>query len=290
MPRALIRHSAAQYSVPVVEPYRLDLTVDALRRIGSNVVDVVAKDGRYLRAFEDGTVIAARQRRPDAIMLSISGAAPDSTVQLVSRMLGANVQLKPWYRGSKKFPWLGTLSSNLRGLKPPRYPTLWEALAHAVIFQQISIFAAASIMRRVIELLAKPVAYSGVTLYPFPPAQTFLDCSAEMLRAAGLSLNKVIALHAIAREVVEGTVNPDQLTQLRGIGPWSAAVVRLRGLGDLSVFPLKDSGVARSVRLLSGHQGVDIDELLAGLGAQRGMLYYHLLLGRMRNQPGPQLV
>lgn len=290
MPPALICDSAAQYSVPVVAPYRLDLTVDALRRISSNLVDVVAQDGQYLRALEDGTVIAARQHRPDAITLSVWGAESKSTVQLVSLMLGTDVQLKPWYRASKKFPWLDTLSSSLRGLKPPRYPTLWEALAHAVIFQQISIFAAAAIMRRVIELLAKPVVHAGIPLYPFPPAQAFLTCSVERLHAAGLSRNKVTALHAIAQEVVAGTVDSDQLTQLRGIGPWSAAVVRLRGLGDLSVFPLKDSGVARSVRLLSGSQGVDINALLADLGTQRGMLYYHLLLGRMRNQPGRQLV
>lgn len=279
-----------EYCVPVVAPYRLDLTVDALRRISSNVVDVVTPDGRYFRALEDGTVVAARQNQPESITLTVWGSAPEAAVQLAGQMLGVNAQLKPWYRASKKFPWLWKLSTSLRGLKPPRYPTLWEALAHAIIFQQISIFAAASIMRRIIELLATPVVRAGVTLYPFPAPHALLDCRSEILRAGGLSANKVTALQAVAREVVQATVDPEALTQLRGIGPWSAAVVRLRGLGDLSVFPLKDSGVARSVRLLSGIEGVDLDELLDGLGVQRGMLYYHLLLGRLRNQPGRQAV
>ncbi len=287
MPSALISDSAVECRVPVVAPYRLDLTVAALRRISSNVVDVFTEDGRYLRALEDGTVVAARQMQRDALTLSICGRASQATIRLASLMLGVNAQLGPWYRASKKFPWLWKLSSDLRGLKPPRYPTLWEALAHAVIFQQISIFAAASIMRRVIELLSKPVVHGEITLYPFPAPHAFLDCTQEKLRAAGLSQNKVTALLAIAGEALKGTVDPSNLTQLRGIGPWSAAVVRLRGLGDLSVFPLKDSGVARSVRLLSGTEAVDFDALLAGLGEQRGMLYYHLLLGRMRNQTGP---
>ncbi|MDQ6827228.1 MAG: hypothetical protein M3Z14_08540 [Candidatus Eremiobacteraeota bacterium] len=286
MPQALDQGSVREYSVPVVAPYRLDLTVDALRRISSNVVDVFTSDGRYLRAFEDGTVLMARQDRSDAITLCVHYSAPQSTLQLASLMLGLNAQLRPWYRASKGFPWLHKLSSALRGLKPPRYPTLWEALAHAVIFQQISIFAAGAIMRRTIESLAKPVIHDGIKLYPFPGPRAFLDCSPEVLRAAGLSLNKVTALNAIARKVCANDVNVNQLTELRGIGPWSAAVVRLRGLGDLSVFPLKDSGVARSVRLLSGDDGIQIDELLAGLGDQRGMLYYHLLLGRLRNQTG----
>lgn len=280
----MIHDSAVEYSLPVVAPYRLDLTVDALRRISSNVVDVFTQDGRYLRALEDGTVITARQDQPNAVTLTVSGCTPDSSAELAALMLGLNSQLRPWYRASKQFPWLWKLTTSLRGLKPPRYPTVWEALVHAIIFQQISIFAAGTIMRRVIERLVKPVLHERITLYPFPSPHAFLGCTPEDLRAAGLSLNKVTALRAVAREVLDGNVNPDQLTQLRGIGPWSAAVVRLRGLGDLSVFPLKDSGVARSVRLLSGMESVDLDELLTALGVQRGMLYYHLLLGRLRNQ------
>ena len=71
------------------------------------------------------------------------------------------------------------------------------------------------------------------------------------------------------------------LTTHRGIGPWTAAVVALRGFGRLDLFPMNDSGVAKSVRDLSGERDVDVEALLARLGPQRGMLYYHLLLGRL---------
>ncbi|MBV9737801.1 MAG: hypothetical protein JO177_06475, partial [Candidatus Eremiobacteraeota bacterium] len=64
-------------------------------------------------------------------------------------------------------------------------------------------------------------------------------------------------------------------------GPWSAAVILLRGLGRLDVFPLNDSGVAASLKLLSGRTTVNLDRLLLQLGDQRGMLYFHLLLGRL---------
>jgi DNA-3-methyladenine glycosylase II len=67
----------------------------------------------------------------------------------------------------------------------------------------------------------------------------------------------------------------------RGIGPWTAAVIALRGFGRLDLFPMNDSGVARSVKDLSGRTDVDVEALLGRLGAQRGMLYYHLLLGRL---------
>ncbi|MGZ3510494.1 MAG: hypothetical protein ACXVAC_19240, partial [Vulcanimicrobiaceae bacterium] len=70
---------------------------------------------------------------------------------------------------------------------------------------------------------------------------------------------------------------------VRGIGPWSAAVVLLRGFGRLDTFPMGDSGVARSIRLLTGDPNAQVDGVLEALGPTRGMLYFHLLLGRLRN-------
>jgi DNA-3-methyladenine glycosylase II len=109
----------------------------------------------------------------------------------------------------------------------------------------------------------------------------------------GLSVNKVVSVRAVARAILDGTIDEAALTLLptpelmaalvvnRGIGPWTAAVVALRGFGRLDLFPMNDSGVAKSVRDLSGRSDVDVEALLARLGEQRGMLYYHLLLGRL---------
>jgi len=190
-------------------------------------------------------------------------------------------------------PWLDHLARELRGVKPPRYPTLWEGLCHAVIFQQISIHAAGAIMHRVIERFARSIVASNGRLYPFPQPEILAAASVENLRSCGLSVNKVTALKSVAGALIEGRLDPQAVSQLptpqaiaalcelRGIGPWSAAVVLLRGLGRLDVFPLKDSGVAASLKALSGTHDVDLGGLLATLGKQRGMLYFHLLLGRI---------
>ena len=61
----------------------------------------------------------------------------------------------------------------------------------------------------------------------------------------------------------------------------------LRGFGRLDVFPLRDSGVARSLALLAGDAAIDQDRAARTLGPVRGMLYYHLLLGRLRNLVPP---
>jgi DNA-3-methyladenine glycosylase II len=72
---------------------------------------------------------------------------------------------------------------------------------------------------------------------------------------------------------------------LRGIGPWTAAVVMLRGFGRLDVFLAGDSGAQRNMRGLLGTEVTGPDSegttILEVLGPWRGMLYYHLLLWRL---------
>lgn len=284
--------------VSVRSPYRLDLTVDALRRLAANVVDVVGEDGVYRRALRDrsgANLVEVRQPGARTLAVRIAGSRAARWLPAVERMLGTRVTLNEWYRRVRPYPWLDFLATELRGLRPPRYPSLWEALAHSIVFQQISIHAAASIMRRLIEAVGSPVEHGGAVFYPFISADELLRSSDGTLREAGLSANKIAHLRSAAEAVVSGALSGEEIERLasapaserlcsiRGIGPWSAAVVLLRGFGRLDVFPMKDSGVARSLKMLSGNPLLDAHALLEELGPVRGMLYFHLLLGRMRN-------
>ena len=71
------------------------------------------------------------------------------------------------------------------------------------------------------------------------------------------------------------------LRRIKGIGPWTAAVILLRGLGRLDVFPANDTSVARNLALVGGSARRDVVAVLEALGPERGMLYYHLLLARL---------
>lgn len=289
--------------VPVAPPYRLDLTADALRRLAANVVDVLDSDGTYYRAMHarDGAALVVVRQRGDAeLEIQTTAKQPATIVASVERMLGTRADLGDWRRRAATIEWLAPLAAALDGVRPPRYETLWEACAHAVVFQQISIHAAAAIMRRLVVSLGEPVVTQGRTCVAFPTPAALQRAPEETLREAGLSENKRRHLRSIADEIANGSLDEQTidslptpeaaayLTRARGIGPWSAAVVLLRGFGRLDTFPMNDSGVARSVKLLAGGGAVDLDAVLEALGPTRGMLYYHLLLGRMRNLvPGP---
>jgi DNA-3-methyladenine glycosylase II len=290
--------SVVRRSVAVVPPYRLDLTVAVLRRFSTNVVDRSDAHGRYLRvlAGESGPItLAAAQSAPATLEIDVD-APPGEHARvfaLAERMLGVDRDVAGFYRAARQPAWLRALAARMRGLKPPRYPTLWEACVNAIVFQQVSLHAATAILGRAIQALGAPYERGGLTLFAFPAPQLLLAAPDAPLRAAGLSLGKVATLRRVAEALAEGTLDEARLAEcdspeaaarlcaIKGIGPWTAAVILLRGLGRLDVFPMNDSGAARSLALAAGDVPVDLPGLLASLAEWRGFLYYHLLLARL---------
>jgi DNA-3-methyladenine glycosylase II len=291
------KRSVREAIVPVRAPYRLDLTAVALRRLSTNIVDTF-EAGTFRRLLGDPaapTLLSVEQTAPDALTVRLDG--PDAETfdpaALVRRLLGGDVDLAPFYAGAAGVPWLDRIAVGARGVRPPRYPSLWETICNAIVYQQISIHAADAILRRTIERYSRPLETHGLRLHPFPAPRTLLDAASDDLRAAGLSVNKVNSLQAVAAAVesgeldeaaLEGLPTPQLVEALvahKGIGPWTAAVIALRGFGRLDIFPMKDSGATALLRSLSGDPNIEVEPIIEALVPQQGMLYYHLLLGRL---------
>jgi DNA-3-methyladenine glycosylase II len=131
----------------------------------------------------------------------------------------------------------------------------FESLAHAIVFQQLSTQAASTIWQRACALLP------GTR---FPKAEELLDLDDDTLRGAGLSRQKVASLRDLATHVVEGRLNlrqlgrmrdaevTEHLTQVRGIGPWSAQMFLLFKLGRLDVIAPNDLGLQEGLRRIDG--------------------------------------
>ncbi len=286
------------FRIDVDEPYRLDLTVAVLRRFSTNVVDVMTPEGAYVRAFagNDGpALLSVRQRDARSLDVAFTGPARDRArdLAMVRRVIGADTPAPDFEQATRTIPWLRTLIAQTRGVRAPRYATLWEACVNAIVFQAVSLFAATAVLKRVILALTEPVVYDETTsVYPFPQPATLAAADDTTLRAAGLSFAKIAALRAVADAIFDGRLAESQIESLstpeasarlcaiRGIGPWTAAVILLRGFGRIDQFPMNDSGVARLIVSLGGPE-TDLDSLLAALGDERGMLYYYLLLGRL---------
>lgn len=132
-------------------------------------------------------------------------------------------------------------------MKPPRGVKPFEALLRAIVSQQLSGKAAATILGRVHALFEQ-------TNKPDPEA--LLTLSTESLRGAGLSGAKVLAVRDLAAKTLDGTVPTmrklrtmsdeqvvERLIQVRGIGVWSAEMLLMFSLGRPDVLPVADLGV-----------------------------------------------
>ena len=287
--------------IPVAGQFRLDLTVSVLRRLPTNIVDLLTPEGDYLRALSGPPqpLIVRVSQIPDnrSLSVTIDGYCPDEpqTLRLVQKVLGTEKDISDFDKRSAHIPWLAPLVRRMRGVKPPCYPTLWEACVNAIVFQQLSIRAASAIMRRLIMALGQRVERDSLPLplYVFPSAERFQEASDDALRATGLSASKVGTLRRVAERLMSGTLEAKELEEvssgdamtalcrIKGIGPWTAAIILLRGMGRLDVFPANDSSVMSNMTLVAGSASQDARLVLDDLGPQRGMLYFYLLLARL---------
>ncbi len=290
--------SRSQYEIRVTEPYRLDLTVSVLRRLRTNSVDVLTADGVYVRVFEgasDPVVVRVEQRAPATLTVTIEGDTfeYERVLALVGRILGVDRDVTQFEQAAAALPWLSPLALRMMGVKPPRYPSLWEAFVNVIAFQQLSLSSASAIVRRLVEAFEPSLERDGVLLHAFPSAEGVLAANDDVLRATGLSASKIATLRRAGEALSSGTLSEVMLEErssaeatsllqrIKGIGPWTAAVILLRGLGRLDVFPMNDTSVARNLALVAGPGTIEVAGIINTLWPQQGMLYYHLLLARL---------
>jgi DNA-3-methyladenine glycosylase II len=221
-----------------------------------------------------------------------SSAARHELGQAVRRVLGLDVDPEPLQRLAEAERALRPTALALRGMRPPRFAGLFEAFANVVPFQQLSLDAGVAIVGRLVERFGEHVEHRGRRFHAFPTAGAFAEARLEALRRCGLSSRKAEALRTLARAIESGELTEERLsgmstndalrtlTELPGIGPWSAGVVLLRGLGRLDVFPPGDVGAQRGLRAVM-HLGPreSLGRIVGRFGDQRGYLYFCALGG-----------
>ena len=255
------------------------------------------ESGRYLRVFTmtEGLVLTAVENRgpiglPDVRLSFLEGepsaAARRSITRTMERMLGLGVDPGPLHAAAMRLKSLRSAAVALRGMRPPRFATLFDTFANVVPFQQLSIEAGAAIVGRLVERFGERLLHDGRSFLAFPTASAVATASVAELIACGLSRSKAESLRYLAHAVESGEVREEAIAELAtqdalkflielpGIGPWSAAVVLLRGLGRLDVFPPGDSGAKRSLNELLNLRTPDsLPEVVESFGDYRGYLY-----------------
>ena len=180
--------------------------------------------------------------------------------KLKSRLLTRRTLLAHFEHTDPKLAQLIEIAGPYR-LRANECASPFRHLAEAIVSQQISGAAARSILRRFVS--ACGLDPLDDTMFPTPAVVLSLD--APILRAAGLSAAKVIALQDLARKTIDGIV-PDtrtllqlddeaiveRLVTVRGIGRWTVQMMLMFQLGREDVLPKDDYGVRNGFRIAYG--------------------------------------
>ena len=152
-------------------------------------------------------------------------------------------------------PILGAVIARGRDIPPRPHEDLYLALLRAIVSQQISTKAAAAIWKR-FQGLFPPEGY--------PEPREVLTMDEDLIRAAGLSRQKVGYLKAIAEYNERGLLDyahltslseeafTQHLTAIRGVGRWTAQMLQMFALDQPDVFSEGDLGVQNAMRQLYG--------------------------------------
>jgi len=257
-------------------PYSLALSArlagDATKRVGDGLV-MARCGGAVARAFQspDGRVTIRSESTTAAEKLRWMLALDDDHSEFLHRFADD--------------PLIGRATKHLRGLRPVRTGTVAQALLRAVCGQLIDSKTARSLERRVIRA-ASPPDSDGLSE---PPSTAALAAAAPLeLRRLGLHERRGAAIVRLCRSLelerlhdlpTDAVVR--RLERERGLGPWSAGVVCLEGLGRFEHGLVGDLGLVKLLRALRGRpvDGWETAELLEPYAEWAGLASVYLLAG-----------
>ena len=265
-----IQSRAMTHSFEIIPraPYSFDFTVARFMRFASENVDLV-EGGQYRRLLAAGRQLTlatvadvgtvAKPRL--AVALDSPSRAPVRHAEFEAQLrhiLCTDLDLRPFYRLARKDELLAPLVPRFRGLRITASPTLFEALVSAVLSQQVNLTFAYSIKKALVESFGRKWRREGRTYYAFPEPRRFAAQSLETMRGFRLSNAKAGTLirlgeaftsdnrlHGLAALSDEQVV--ERLTEIKGVGRWSAEIALMRGLARPDTFPAGDLGVVKYV-------------------------------------------
>ncbi len=290
-------------------PFRLDFTVWTLRRRQENIVDRWDNTTYKRAAVLDGKAAEISVSQRGSAENPLLEVTVTSTVEepkeeeiciFIERTLGTNVDLSDFYRFGERKPKLGSLILRFFGLKPPRFPTTFEALVNGITCQQLTLSFGIQLLNRLSLKYGTMLNTPQGAVYAFPQPESLAKATVENLRELGYSRNKALAIIDSSNKVANGELDLEALEKmddqsalglldsLRGVGPWTSTYVLLRGLGRTNIFPVEDVGGRRNLQHWIGKsQKLDAQgakEVLSAWEHYGGLLYFHLLLENLRER------
>ena len=298
-------------TIPVVNPFRLDFTVWALRRRKTNLVDwwdeekysrILVFDNQPVRMsiVQEGTSRTPNLGLTLSSQKGISISTQKEALLIVRKMLGLTVDLQPFYKLATGNEFLKDLVEVFSGVKPPCFPSFFEALVNSISCQQVTLDVGILMINRLANRFGIKFEIKGVIQYAFPRPEDLENATEADIKDLGYSAQKARAIKELVQTFLQHNIDlihlekmaneqiVQYLTTLRGIGRWSAEYALLRGVERLDIFPGDDVGARNNLqRLFHLDEKLnyeEINKLTSQWHPYEGLVNFHLLLEKLHRQ------
>ena len=255
-----------QLTLPYRSPYQWEPLLSFLRQRAIPGVEEV-DDSSYRRSIAAGDEVGLLEvsqalNRAAALSVTVTGISSRRLFRIVERVRRVfDLDADP-FAVAAHLAADSRLAPLVLAVPGLRIPSVWdpfEAAIRALLGQQISVVGAITMAGRLVRLAGTSMAEfgAGSIQYLFPAASAV---AAADLSSLGVPKARSESIVALSREVAAGRIRFDAyssvdsvtgaLVGLRGIGPWSASYVALRGLGDPDAFPESDLGITKALTQL----------------------------------------
>lgn len=255
-------------------PYDFELTARYATHFSGRDGTGVFENGRLYRPIDvDGTLTLTIVKSTGTIespSLEILVKSPNLTDTILDEAqrqtawaLGTEEDLAPFYAMASNDRHLAAIVQRLHGLHTPHATSVFEALVLAILGQQISAPVARVLRTLLIRTYGAGLDEAGETYYAFPRPIVLAEADVDGLRKIKLTARKSEFVADISSQVASGELDLEglrdasteeavrRLTEIRGVGPWTAHWLLIRSLGHGDGFPHGDLALQRTVGLLA---------------------------------------
>jgi DNA-3-methyladenine glycosylase II len=216
-------------------------------------------------------------------------AESEDGIERLRFMLAVDDDHSEFLKRFARDPLIGEATMQFQGMRQLRLPTVAQTLLRALCGQLIESRRARQLEMQIVRALTPRVP--GSDLHAPPTCATFAPLAPARLRRLGLHARRAAALVRICRSVdlerlhaLPTAKAADFIERQRGLGPWSAGVVCLEGLGRHERGLVGDLTLIKLMSRLRGRwvEGYETAELLEPYGEWAGLASLYLAMGFSR--------
>ncbi|WP_316823608.1 DNA-3-methyladenine glycosylase family protein [Pedobacter gandavensis] len=231
---------------------------DCLYRLDKSSVTRVIRLEEGLALFQ--VEMAGTQLQISILNRPLSQKEVIALKNYISDWFDLQLELDPFYQLIAKEPRLAFMKEEYFGLRMVGIPDLFEAICWAIIGQQINLTFAYQLKRKLVEGYGERMEFNDHTYFLFPTPEVLATVAIEDLQGMQFSRSKASYLLGIAQAFADQSISKERLsllpdvssrqkflTDIKGVGPWTANYALMKSLKERSCIPHGDAGLLNAL-------------------------------------------